>query len=125
MAGRRACGGVSGSLASAGAAAGSAEARETPAAKPDSAALDLGSFGIKADGATDDTSAIQKALDAAGKTGATVVLPAARYLVAGSLKIPPGVGLEGIHNAVVGQGPLTGTVTLPTARRATKATPSL
>ncbi|HUA63665.1 MAG TPA: glycosyl hydrolase family 28-related protein, partial [Verrucomicrobiae bacterium] len=52
--------------------------------------LDLSAFGIKADGATDDTAAIQKALDAAAKTGATVLLPPARYMVAGNLKIPPG-----------------------------------
>src|SRR5271166_6580157 len=107
---RKYFGALSGSLA----AAGIAEAQDTPAARPPA---DLSSFGIKADGTTDDTAAIQKALDEAAKTGATVLLPAARYLVKGSLKIPPGAGLEGIHNAVMGQGPLTGTVILTTAGR--------
>jgi polygalacturonase len=39
----------------------------------------FGAFGIKADGTTHDTVAIQKALYEAAKTGATVVLPPARY----------------------------------------------
>ena len=49
----------------------------------------------KADGKTDDTAAIQKALDAAAKQGGVVRLPAGKYLVAGSLKIPEGVALVG------------------------------
>jgi hypothetical protein len=77
----------------------------------------LSCFGIKADGVTDDTGAIQKALDATAKTEERCVLAAARYLVAGSLTIPPGVSLEGVHDAPVGQGPLTGTVILTTGGR--------
>jgi hypothetical protein len=88
-------------------------------------ASDLSSVGIKADGTTDDTAAIRKALDEAAKTGATVVLPPARYLVAGSLTIPPGVSLEGIHDAPVGQGPLTGTVILTTGGRDKEDAPAL
>jgi len=61
-------------------------------------AQDLSSFGIKADGVTDDTASIQKAMDAAPKAGGSVVLPASQYRVAGNLKIPPGVGLEGVHS---------------------------
>ena len=89
------------------------------------AATDLSTFGIKADGRTDDTAAIQKALDEAAKTGATVVLPPARYLVTGHLTIPPGVSLEGIHDAPVGQGPLTGTVILTTGGRDKEDAPAL
>ncbi len=59
-------------------------------------AADVTRFGIKADGKTDDTAAIQKALDAAAKQGGVVRLPAGKYLVAGSLKIPPGVALVGV-----------------------------
>src|SRR5260370_42307864 len=102
---RRYFGALSGSLA----AAGIAEAQDPPAARPPA---DLSSFGIEADGTTDDTAAIQKALDEAAKTGATVGLPAARDLVKGRLKIPPGAGLAGIDNAVVGQWPLTVTGSL-------------
>jgi hypothetical protein len=88
-------------------------------------AQDLSPFGIKADGLTDDTASIQKALDAAAKAGGSVVLPAARYRVAGNLKIPPGVGLEGVHHGPIGQGPLTGTVILTTAARDKEDAPPL
>ncbi len=107
-------GALSGSLAAAEIAA--AQTAET-ARPPAGASLDLSSFSIQGDGKSDDTSAIQKALDEAARTGAAVVLPPARYLVAGSLKIPPGVSLEGIHDAPVRQGPLTGTVILATGGR--------
>ena len=80
-------------------------------------AADLTRFGIKADGKTDDTAAIQKAMDAAATMGETVRLPAGKYLVAGSLRIPPGVSLEGVHDAQQWAEPLTGTVILATAGR--------
>ena len=48
------------------------------------------------DGKTDDTAAIQKALDALKKTGGTCFLPAGRYRVDGSLTVPPGVELRGV-----------------------------
>ena len=115
-------GALSGSLA----VAEIADGQGTVAARPPAGTTsDLSSFGIKADGTTDDTAAIQKALDEAAKTGATVVLPPARYLVAGSLKIPAGVSLEGIHDAPVGQGPLTGTVILTTGGRDKEDAPAL
>jgi len=117
-----------GALSGIAASAEIAEAQETAAAKPPSGAgamPDLSSFGVKADGVTDDTSALQKALDAAGKTGSTLQLPAAKYLVAGSLTIPPGVSLEGAHDAPVGQGPLTGTVILTTGGRDKEDAPAL
>ena len=115
-------GALSGSLG----AAQIAGAQDTQSARPPAdPSLDLSSFGLKGDGITDDTGAIQKSLDVAAKTGATVVLPPARYLVAGHLKIPPGVGLEGVHHGPVGQGPLTGTVILTTAGRDKEDAPPL
>src|SRR5260370_34626644 len=119
---RKYFGAVSGSLA----AMEIAGAQETETARlPVGAASDLSRFGIKADGTSDDTASIQKALDEAAKTGVTVILPPARYLVKGSLKIPPGAGLEGIHGAPVGQGPLTGTVILTTGGRDNEDAPAL
>ncbi len=74
-------------------------------------------FGAKADGIADDTNAIQKALDAAGRLGEPVLLPAGRYRVTGSLHIPPGVALEGAAKAPLYIQPLIGTVILATGGR--------
>lgn len=52
--------------------------------------------GAKADGTTDDTAAIQAALNAAG-TGGTVYLPAGTYATSAPLTVPPGVTLRGSH----------------------------
>lgn len=53
-------------------------------------------FGAKADGKTDDTAAIQSALDEALKAGGGIVfLPAGHYRLDGNLSIPGGVTLEG------------------------------
>jgi hypothetical protein len=52
--------------------------------------------GAKADGATDDTAALQKALDEAGRAGGGVVdVPAGRYVIKGNLSVPAGVTLQG------------------------------
>lgn len=53
-------------------------------------------YGAKGDGTTDDTAAIQSALDAAG-TGGVVYLPAGTYRTSAPLVIPPGVTLRGSH----------------------------
>ncbi|VGO21977.1 glycosyl hydrolase family 28-related protein [Pontiella sulfatireligans] len=53
-------------------------------------------WGAKADGKTDDTESIQKALDEAGKKGGgTVYLPGGTYAVKSHLLVPPGVELRG------------------------------
>jgi hypothetical protein len=57
-------------------------------------------FGARGDGSTDDTSAIQSALDAAGKAGGgEVFLPAGKYRVGASLTVPSGVTLRGVWEA--------------------------
>ena len=83
------------------------------------------SLGAKADGVTDDTAAIQAALDAAVEKGGKVYLPPGRYLVKGSLKIPEGVALEGAANAPRYNQPLTGTVILATGGRDKEDAPAL
>lgn len=44
--------------------------------------------GARGDGATDDTEAIQRAIDAATQTGESVEFPAGEYLVSGPLTFP-------------------------------------
>ena len=67
--------------------------------------------GAKGDGQTDDTAAVQKALDAAAQAGGgTVLLPRGNYLCRGHLNVPAGVTLKGIwesvpaHNGIRDQG---------------------
>jgi len=79
----------------------------------------------KADGVTDDTAAIQKACDEAARTGARVYLPPGRYLVKGSLRVPPGVTVQGAMEAPVWSAPLKGSVILATGGRNREDGPAL
>ena len=63
--------------------------------------ISVRAFGTKGDGLTDDTTSIQNALNEAGKLGGRVYLPPAKYVVRGSLSIPPNVMLEGVIDAPV------------------------
>ncbi len=57
-------------------------------------------FGAKGNNRADDTAAIQKAIDAAGKTANTeVVLPNGIYRITKTLKLPVTVALRGLGNA--------------------------
>lgn len=79
----------------------------------------------KGEGISDDTSAIQRALDEASKAGGAVRLPPARYLVKGSLRIPPGVTLQGVAEAPVWSAPLKGSIILATGGRDREDGPAL
>lgn len=61
--------------------------------------VNVADFGAAGDGATDDTSAISRAIEAAAPaqapTGNTVFLPAGRYRLSSGLSLPPGVALVG------------------------------
>lgn len=84
--------------------------------------LNVRNFGAKGDGKTDDTKALQTALDAAHAAGGgSVFVPPGRCLIASSLVIPKNVTLEGIFTAppttpwqtnAAGQPALAGTVLL-------------
>lgn len=94
------------------------------------AAETLGAFyspvlGAKADGTTDATAAIQDALDQASKKGGRVLLSPGRYLVKGSLRIPPGVTLEGVMESPVWSEPLKGSIVLATGGRQQEDGPAL
>jgi hypothetical protein len=73
--------------------------------------------GATTDGSRDSTAAIQTTLDQAAKTGGRVELPPGRYLVKGSLRIPPAVTLQGIMDSPVWSEPLKGSVILATGGR--------
>jgi len=81
-------------LALAGANVGSTALRP-PAGSLHSRAVTA--FGADGSGHTDATQAFQKALDAAHHDGGGIVhVPAGRYLIAGSLHVPPYTALEGV-----------------------------
>lgn len=61
---------------------------------------EAGWFGVKADGATDDTAAINAALAGVGVNGGQVIMPSGTMIVSGILYMPSNVYL-------VGQGPST------------------
>lgn len=87
--------------------------------------LSVKAAGAMADGVTDDTAAIQKALDDAGKTGGRAWLPPARYVVKGSLHIPPGVTLQGVTESPAWNEPLNGSILLATGGRDNEDGPAL
>src|SRR5207247_8738347 len=63
--------------------------------------LSVRDFGAKGDGTTDDTAALQRALDAATEAGGgTVHAPRGNYLFAGHLNVANSVTLEGIWQSV-------------------------
>lgn len=55
--------------------------------------------GVIGDGVTDDTNALQTALDLAGKSGGKVTLEPGQYLIKGSLTVPTGVAFSGSWEA--------------------------
>ncbi len=68
--------------------------------------------GAVGDGVTDDTAAIQAALDAAETAGPVCRLPAGRYRLNGALTVPPGVTLRGASEGVPHSEHPIGTVLL-------------
>lgn len=70
------------------------------------------SHGAKGDGQTDDTAALQAALDAARTAGPVCLLPAGHYRLNGALTVPPGVTLCGASGGVPHSEHPIGTVLL-------------
>ena len=74
--------------------------------------VDARQYGAKGDGKTDDTKALQVALDAATANGPICHVPAGLYRVVGSLTVPPGVTLCGASGGVPHSEHPIGTVLL-------------
>jgi len=99
-----------------------------PASRPDGClgTLSVLQFGALADGKTDDTAAIQKAIDAASRAGGGIVfMPAGRYMVAGQIKVAEAVALKGVAESPQAIAPLKGTVVLATGGRGNEDAPPL
>jgi hypothetical protein len=84
--------------------------------------LDFGAIG---DGVTDDTAAIQRAIDKTAPAGGTVLIPAGKFLVKGSIKVHGGVALVGMNQAPHSWEPLTGSIVLATGGRDREDGPAL
>src|SRR5947208_2905333 len=74
--------------------------------------VSVSDFGTVGDGETDDTAAIQRAIDAVGKTGGAVTLPAGKFLVAGNIKVAKGVAVVGVNRMPMDNTSPLGTVIL-------------
>ena len=64
-------------------------------AAPTPVFIDARDYGARGDGKADDTDALQRALDAAGVAGRTVLLPTGQYLISRPLRLPRNVDLVG------------------------------
>lgn len=102
-----------GLAAMAGASLEAQTQRSTPRSEN---ALNVLDFGATGDGATDDTSAFQSALQAAAAAKhPTVFVPRGQYLIKGNLDVPPNVTLEGIFVAPAARVHDNGSVLLAVA----------
>ena len=89
--------------------AGSAAAAEKGEKEQPTARWNVAAMGAVADGATDNTAAFQKALDAARRAGGGIVeAPAGRYRINGSLVVPRGVTLQGTYRVPPTADKMTG-----------------
>lgn len=102
-------------------------AEETEASSPAGpGVVDATRFGVKGDGRTDDTAALQSALDAAAaRGGGEVHLPAGQYRLDGTLTIPPGATLSGVWRTPHFSTPGVGTTLLAFAGKGKEDGPPL
>ena len=103
--------GLLGTAAFAAAPSGMAATTDTSAATT-TAMVNARAFGVKADGKTDDTKALQAALDAATASGPVCFVPAGVHRVDGALTVPPGVAFCGASGGVPHSEQPIGTVLL-------------
>ncbi len=98
-------------------------AQVTPATLSDGL-FNIKDFGAVGDGRTDNTSAIQKAIDAASQKGGVVLVPIGKWLCAGHIELKMGVHLTGLNMAPMSWEPATGSILMPTEGRGNEEAPS-
>jgi hypothetical protein len=64
--------------------------------------LNVFDYGARGDGSTDDTAAVQAAINAAMNAGDALEFPARTYLIAGFLSVPAAVTLQGARTRALG-----------------------
>jgi len=86
--------------------------------------FNIAEFVAIADGVTDCTAAIQKAIDEASVKGGIVLVPVGRWLCKGHLELKMGVHLAGVNQAPQSWEPCTGSILLPTEGRDNEGGPA-
>lgn len=81
------------------------DASGEPGTPPQPQTYDVRAYGARGDGRTDDTAAIQRAVDAAARTGGVVKFPPATYIIVG-VQLPAGITLDG-YGATLKRAPAT------------------
>jgi hypothetical protein len=81
-------------------------------------------FGALGDGVTDNTAAIQRAIDAASAKGGVVEVPVGQWLCKGHLVIRKGVHVAGVNQAPQSWEPRTGAILMPTEGRGQENAPA-
>ena len=97
---------------------------QMPPANPANGIFDIRTFGAVGDGRTDDTAAIQRAIDEAHKQGGIVFVPPGRWLCRGHLELKMGVHLKGINETPQSWEPASGSILEPTEGRGDENAPS-
>lgn len=83
----------------------------------DAGIYNIADYGAVPDARTDNTAAIQKAIDTAAKEGGDVLVPPGKWLCRGHLELKMGVHLAGRNRAPQSWEPQTGSILMPTEGR--------
>ena len=101
-----------------------AAAAQTDYTNSEDGVLNIRTFGAVGDGATDNTAAIQRAIDEAARRGGIVFVPPGRWLCRGHLELKMGVHLKGVNETPQSWEPQSGSILEPTEGRGDENSPS-
>ncbi len=103
--------------------AATGHAQTLPGGKADGI-FDIRVYGAVGDGHTNNTGAIQRAIDAAHIKGGIVFVPPGEWLCRGHLELKAGVHLKGVNETPQSWEPRTGSILEPTEGRGNENAPS-